>query len=50
MHYVNIENLQKDASLHDNSTAGKSHGLTDLCCKAGVELELLMAPENSKFK
>lgn len=53
MHYVNIEasgRAHNQTGMDHNHTVGKSHGLGDLCCKAGVELELLLAPENAKFK
>ena len=33
-----------------NVHAGESHDLSDLCCKAGVELELMFKPENQKYK
>ena len=33
-----------------NIHTGTSHNRSDLCCKAGVELELLLKPAHSNFK
>ncbi len=57
MHYVNIEALKahshhtggEEENLNQTGGAG-SHSQCDLCCKAGAELELLLAAENSRFK